>query len=221
MLVAHHVQPTFSSSSSSLGGGRKLNNEYRSLHNRASPIRVRFRTSSFAASSSRWSARASLSSEQRLMLAVLADAINVVQEFGGSSSLRKRNSFNEAWNWFFAKGVACPLSFDSVCDALGIDAEGLRWRLSELVAGRGGTPLRLRLKEASRMQRLTVNRVRRRDPRRVHRATRAPLALRFNRHDLSRREIQNSARGSRIGLPEMPRQFRFDIRPADLVRVVA
>ena len=114
----------------------------------------------------------SLSSEQRLMLAVLADAINVVQEFGSASSTRKRNSFNEAWNWFFAKGASCPLSFDSVCDALGIDAKGLRWRLSELVAGRGGSPLRLRLKEASRMQRLTVNRVRRRDPRRVHRAYR-------------------------------------------------
>ena len=114
----------------------------------------------------------SLSAEQRLMLAVLADAINVVQEFGGSASLRKRNSFNEAWNWFFAQGVLCPLSFVSVCDALGINSEGLRWRLSELVAGRGGSPLRLRLKEASRMQRLTVNRVRRRDPRKVHRANR-------------------------------------------------
>ncbi len=114
----------------------------------------------------------SLSSEQRLMLAVLADAINVVQEFGGSSSLRKRNSFNEAWNWFFAKGVSCPLSYVSVCEALGIDAGGLCLRLSELIAGRGGSPLRLRLKEASRMQRLTVNRVRRRDPRRMHRATR-------------------------------------------------
>jgi hypothetical protein len=115
-----------------------------------------------------------LSSEQRLMLAVLADAINVVQEFGTSSSMRKRNSFNEAWNWFFTKSVGCPLSYVSVCDALGIDADGLRWRLSELIAGRGGSPLRLRLKEASRMQRLTVNRVRRRDPRRMHRATRAP-----------------------------------------------
>jgi len=114
----------------------------------------------------------SLSSEQRLMLAVLADAINVVQEFGGAASMRKRNSFNEAWNWFFAKGVTSPLSFDNVCDALGMDARGLRWRLSELVAGRGGSPLRLRLKEASRMQRLTVNRVRRRDPRKVHRAHR-------------------------------------------------
>ena len=115
----------------------------------------------------------SLSSEQRLMLAVLADAINVVQECGASSSLRKRNSFNEAWSWIFAKRVSSPLSFDSVCDALGMDAGGLRFRLSEVVAGRGGRPLRLRLKEASRMQRLTVNRVRRRDPQRSRRANRA------------------------------------------------
>jgi hypothetical protein len=111
----------------------------------------------------------SLSSEQRLMLAVLADAINVVQEFGGSSSLRKRNSFNEASSWIFTKGVTSPLSFDNVCDALSIDARSLRWRLSELVAGRGGGPLRLRLKEASRIQRLTVNRPRRRDPRGMRR----------------------------------------------------
>jgi len=116
----------------------------------------------------------SLSSEQRLMLAVLADAINLVQDFGRSTSLRKRNSFNEAWHWFFTKNVRCPLSYESVCDALGIDAQNLRWRLSELAAGRGGNPLRLRLKEASRMQRLTVNRVRRRDPSRARRAHRTP-----------------------------------------------
>ncbi len=109
----------------------------------------------------------SFSSEQRLMLAVLADAINVVQEFGGSTSLRKRNSFNEAWSWIFTKGATSPLSFDNVCDALGMDARGLRWRLSELVAGRGGGPLRLRLKEASRIQRLTVNRARRRNAHRM------------------------------------------------------
>jgi hypothetical protein len=119
----------------------------------------------------------SLSSEQRLMLAVLADAINVVQEYGGSESLRKRNSFNEAWSWFFTKGITCPLSFGNVCDALGMDAQALRGRLSELVEGRGNAPLRLRLKEASRMQRLTVNRVRRRDPRRLRRAKSGLRAL--------------------------------------------
>ena len=114
-----------------------------------------------------------LSSEQRLMLAVLADAINVVQEFGSSTSLRKRTSYNEAWNWFFTKGVTSPLSFENVCDALEIDARSLRWRLSELAAGRGGAPLRLRLKEASRIQRLTVNRPRRRNHGGLRRANRA------------------------------------------------
>src|SRR5215469_16639699 len=56
-----------------------------------------------------------LSSEQRLMLAVLADAINIVQDFHHAGSLRKRAAFDEAWNWFFAKGASSPLSFDSVC----------------------------------------------------------------------------------------------------------
>lgn len=109
----------------------------------------------------------SLSSEQRLMLAVLADAINIVQDFCNSQSARKRSSFTEAWDWIFTKGISSPLSFESVADALGIDVDALRWRLQAIVnadpaAGRV-QPIRLRLKEASRVQRLTVNRVRRRN----------------------------------------------------------
>jgi hypothetical protein len=115
----------------------------------------------------------SLSSEQRLMLAVLADAINIVQDFHHAESVRKRATFTEAWNWIFAQGVSCPLSFENVADALGIDAEALRWRLQSLINADPATgrvqPVRLRLKEASRVQRLTVNRVRRRHHRaRVH-----------------------------------------------------
>jgi hypothetical protein len=109
-----------------------------------------------------------LTSEQRLMLAVLADAINLVQDGYRSTSQRRRNSFTEAKNWIFQSGVRCPLSFENVCDALAIDAEALRWRVSLLISGNPDAmpaPLRLRLKEASRVQRLTVNRVRRRTPR--------------------------------------------------------
>src|SRR5579864_444935 len=112
----------------------------------------------------------SLTSEQRLMLAVLADAINLVQDGCRSTSQRKRNSFAEAKNWIFQSGVRCPLSFDNVCDALAIDADALRWRVAALISGNPDAmpaPLRLRLKEASRVQRLTVNRVRRRTPRRL------------------------------------------------------
>jgi len=109
-----------------------------------------------------------LTSEQRLMLAVLADAINLVQDGYRSSSPRRRTSFSEAKNWIFQSGVRCPLSFENVCDALSIDAEALRWRVAALISGNPdamSAPLRLRLKEASRVQRLTVNRIRRRTPR--------------------------------------------------------
>src|SRR6266446_8919038 len=105
------------------------------------------------------------SSEQRLMLAVLADAINLLGSTD-SSNLRRRSynlrrrSYNEAWSWVFAKRITSSLSFDHVCDALAVDAESLRRRLSELVSEHGGSLLRLRLKEASRIQRLTLNRVR-------------------------------------------------------------
>src|SRR6266849_7619234 len=61
------------------------------------------------------------SSEQRLMLAVLADAVNVLGSTD-SSNLRKRKSFNEASSWVFANGMISPLSFDHVCNALGMDA---------------------------------------------------------------------------------------------------
>jgi hypothetical protein len=110
-----------------------------------------------------------LTSEQRLMLAVLADAINIVQDGSRAASVRKRNSFAEARNWIFASGVRCPLSFEGVCDALEIDADALRWRIASIISSSGDerhSPLRLRLKEASRVQRLTVNRVRRRNHRR-------------------------------------------------------
>src|SRR6266481_928510 len=106
------------------------------------------------------------SSEQRLMLAVLADAVNVLGSTD-SSNLRKRKSFNEASSWVFANGMTSPLSFDHVCNALGVDIESLRRRLSELVSEHGGSLLRLRLKEASRMLRPTVIRVRR-SRRRAH-----------------------------------------------------
>src|ERR1700693_519995 len=60
----------------------------------------------------------SLTSEQRLMLAVLADAINLVQDGYHSASPRKRSSFTEAKNWIFQSGVRCTLSFAHVCHAL-------------------------------------------------------------------------------------------------------
>jgi hypothetical protein len=106
----------------------------------------------------------SLCSEQRLMLAVLVDAINILQGWNRMGSARKRRAFAEAAQWVITKGTNYPFSFDSVCDALEIDSEVLRERLSSLALGHGASlgAGRLRLKESSRAQHMTANRVRRR-----------------------------------------------------------
>jgi hypothetical protein len=99
------------------------------------------------------------SSEQRLMLAILTDAINVLGSTD-SSKHRRRNSFNEAWSWVFARGITSSLSFDHVCEALGLEADGLRRRLSESVSEHGTNFRRLRFSETGRRHGPTVNRVR-------------------------------------------------------------
>jgi hypothetical protein len=73
-----------------------------------------------------------LSGEQRLMLAVLVDAINVLQSWRAASCARKRRNFAEAAQWVNTPGTSYPFSFDSVCDALEIDSELLRSRLRVL-----------------------------------------------------------------------------------------
>jgi hypothetical protein len=107
-----------------------------------------------------------LCSEQRLMLAVLVDAINILQGWNRSGSARKRRAFAEAGQWVNTKGTVYPFSFDSICDALTIDPEILRRRLSALTVGHAAAARlgvsRLRLKESSRAQHMTANRVRRR-----------------------------------------------------------
>ena len=76
------------------------------------------------------------SSEQRLMLAILADAVNILREYRSSPDRNKRRSFNEVSFWVFNAGIrsASYLPFDHVCDALGLNAENLRRRLALLVS---------------------------------------------------------------------------------------
>jgi hypothetical protein len=117
------------------------------------------------------------SSEQRLMLAVLTDAINIMGEYRVSPNHLKRDAFDEASAWVFGNGMTGPMSFDHVCDALGVNAEALRKKLSKLDSQPGETLLRRRLKEGGRALCLTVNRIRRR--RRLTRAARAHAQARL------------------------------------------
>lgn len=113
-----------------------------------------------------------LTSEQRLMLAILADAINIVYDGYRRGVVRDRGAFAEARNWIFQPGGRWPMAFEQVCDGLGINPSALRARISAMVSGAvqaRSAPLHLRLKEASRQQSLSVNRARRRRGRRMHR----------------------------------------------------
>jgi hypothetical protein len=97
------------------------------------------------------------SREQRLMLAVLIDAINLVLQEN-----RDRSASREAASWIFTSGVAKQLSFDFACDAVGLNTEGLRIRLREL-ASHGGRLRRIKLREQGRRRPVVkANRPRRR-----------------------------------------------------------
>src|SRR5579864_2006306 len=68
-----------------------------------------------------------LTGEQRLMLALLADAINVYQQGVLSRNTRKRLLFIDAERWIMgASKSRHAFSFDTVCDALGINCVVLR-----------------------------------------------------------------------------------------------
>jgi hypothetical protein len=105
-----------------------------------------------------------LCSEQRLMLAVLADAINVLQDRDPLATARKRKAFAEAAEWVTTRGNGYLFSFDTVCDALNIAPELLRERLSGAALMHGSTgwdgPRHLSLHGLNRMLHMMATRER-------------------------------------------------------------
>ena len=78
-----------------------------------------------------------LSGEQRLMLAVLVDAINILKGRVPTGGFSKRQAFAEAAHWVAMKGTSSPFTFDSVCAALDLPVEMLREQLGKWARGRG------------------------------------------------------------------------------------
>jgi len=93
-----------------------------------------------------------LSGEQRLMLALLADALNVYQKGALSRLTRLRRLYVDAERWILAdRPEGNAFSFTTVCDALGINPALLRRRIIDwkhTVCGqhRGNSSSRMRLK---------------------------------------------------------------------------
>jgi hypothetical protein len=67
--------------------------------------------------------------EQRLMIAVLHDALDCVDKYRFATSARSRRLFHEAKQWFFADDIKWPYSFECICGVLDLDPNAVRQRL--------------------------------------------------------------------------------------------
>jgi len=69
--------------------------------------------------------------ERRLRLAVLEDAIRYVQRYAHATEGREQALYEDAVDWFRSSDRTEPFAFENVCDALRLDAHGIRRRLGE------------------------------------------------------------------------------------------
>lgn len=67
--------------------------------------------------------------EQRLMIAVLHDALDCLDKYRFATDTHDRRLFHEAMEWFLADDIEWPYSFECICSVLGLDATAVRQRL--------------------------------------------------------------------------------------------
>jgi hypothetical protein len=73
--------------------------------------------------------------EEKLMFAVLTDAIECFQKYLGENSRKSRRLYSEAEAWIACRDSSWPCSFENICDVLNINANYLRlglmqWRIN-------------------------------------------------------------------------------------------
>lgn len=73
--------------------------------------------------------------EEKLMFAVLTDAIECFQKYMGGNSRRSLTLFREAEAWIACRDSSWPYSFENICEVLNINANYLRiglmqWRIN-------------------------------------------------------------------------------------------
>jgi hypothetical protein len=67
--------------------------------------------------------------EQRLMIAVLRDAVDCVETHRRASDRQSQRQFREETKWFLSEDTDWPFSFECICDALGLDSSAVRHSL--------------------------------------------------------------------------------------------
>jgi hypothetical protein len=101
--------------------------------------------------------------EEKLMFAVLADAIECFQKYISATSRRGRKIFNEAESWIMSGDNLSLVPFEHVCEALGLDPSYLRrgltrWRADHQAPRNSHKPIREPLRYQRRLgqPRITV-----------------------------------------------------------------
>jgi hypothetical protein len=67
--------------------------------------------------------------EQRLMIAVLQDALECLEKYNSATDGPDRRLFDETKQWFLADESKWPYSFECICGALDLDSNAVRQRL--------------------------------------------------------------------------------------------
>ncbi len=89
-----------------------------------------------------------LSRERLLMLAVLEDAIETYRRYARTRAAYGHRLFDEARQWVESNDRSWLFSFETICDALGLDPSYVRRGLRASIAGPRGRELtRARLHE--------------------------------------------------------------------------
>jgi hypothetical protein len=71
-------------------------------------------------------AKNGLEPEERLMLAVLEDAVRCFQDNVSAGSEAKKKLFAEAEEWFLEQGAEWVFSFENICEVLGLTPDYVR-----------------------------------------------------------------------------------------------
>ena len=99
--------------------------------------------------------------EERLMFAVLTDAIECFQRHERATCRKNRALYNEAAEWISSRDVSWPFSFENVCETLGVNPSYLRlglmrWRHHRVQRKAGSKRLREPLRYQYRVRRRRV-----------------------------------------------------------------
>jgi len=90
-------------------------------------------------------AKGHLLPEERLMFAVLNDAVECLEKYHDSKRRRNRALYREAKEWVLSTNDDVLYSFENVCNTLKLDAEYLRLGLQRWIDGRSEPHRRIKV----------------------------------------------------------------------------